>query len=89
VAPAGEYMEFAIYSIGLLLGYIFARYVTEQTKIHIRVKGLWLHHWILASLLMTSLLLFKVYNTEVWGFLTGVALEGLSRKNWSIRDKKR
>ena len=81
-------MEFAIYSIGLLLGYVIARFVTEQTKIHIRVKGLWLHHWILATLLMIGLFLFKVYNTEVWGLLTGVALEGLSRKNWSIRDKK-
>ena len=78
-------MEFAIYSIGLLLGYVIARFVTEQTKIHIRVKGLWLHHWILATLLMIGLFLFKVYNTEVWGLLTGVALEGLSRKNWSIR----
>ena len=84
----GELMEFAIYSIGLLLGYVIARFVTEQTKIHIRVKGLWLHHWILATLLMIGLFLFEVYNTEVWGLLTGVALEGLSRKNWSIRDKK-
>ena len=84
----GELMEFAIYSIGLLLGYVIARFVTEQTKIHIRVKGLWLHHWILATLLMLGLFLFEVYNTEVWGLLTGVALEGLSRRNWSIRDKK-
>ena len=82
-------MEFAIYSIGLLLGYVIARFVTEQTKIHIRVKGLCLHHWILAFLLMTGLFLFEIYNTVVWGLLTGVALEGLSRKNWSIRDKKR
>ena len=82
-------MEFAIYSIGIILGYVIARLVTEQTKIHIRVKGVWLHHWILASLLMTALFLFEIYNTEVWGLLTGVALEGLSRKNWSIKDKTR
>tara|TARA_Y100000768_G_scaffold353182_1_gene305296 strand:+ start:429 stop:677 length:249 start_codon:yes stop_codon:yes gene_type:complete len=82
-------MEFAIYSIAILLGYVIARFVTEKTTIHIRVKGLWFHHWILASLLMVALFLFEIYNIEIWGLLTGVALEGLSRKNWSIKDQKR
>tara|TARA_B100001093_G_scaffold172946_1_gene165841 strand:- start:2435 stop:2683 length:249 start_codon:yes stop_codon:yes gene_type:complete len=81
-------MEFAIYSIALIGGYAITRYVTEQTSFHLRVKGLWIHHWILASLLMTALYLFEIFNTEVWGLLTGIALEGLSRKNWSIKDRK-
>tara|TARA_B100000768_G_C11142075_1_gene316522 strand:+ start:323 stop:571 length:249 start_codon:yes stop_codon:yes gene_type:complete len=82
-------MEFAIYSVALIVGYALARYITEQTSFHIRLKGIWLHHWILAALTMAVLYALDIRNAEVWGLLTGVALEGLSRKNWSIQDKKR
>ncbi len=78
-------MEFAVYSISLILGFAVTRWVTENIKFHIRGKKIWLHHWIVAGLTMGILLFFEIDYTFVWGILTGVALEGLPRKNWSIR----
>ena len=83
-----DLMDFAYYSISLILGFAFARYVTENTKIHLKFKGLWIHHWILATLAMGVILLLEISEPYVWGALTGVALEGLPRKNWSIRNAK-
>ena len=82
-------MDLAIYSIAVIGGYALTRFITEQTSFHLRLKGLWIHHWILASLLMSLLFVFEVRLPGVWGLLTGVALEGLSRKNWSIKDRER
>ena len=79
-------MEFALYSIYLVLSYSFTRYVTEQTNFHLRGKGLWLHHWILALVAMTVLMSMGIEDPWVWGIVTGVALEGLSRKNWRLKD---
>jgi hypothetical protein len=81
-------MDFAMYSILLIASYAFTRYITEQTTFHLRMKGVWIHHWIIAALAMVILLWFEISASWVWGILTGIALEGLSRKNWSIRDKK-
>ena len=78
-------MEFAIYSISLILGFAVTRWITENIKFHVRNKKIWLHHWIVASLAMGVLLFLEIDYTFVWGALTGVALEGLPRKNWSIR----
>ena len=81
-------MDYAHYSISLILAFAFARYVTENTKIHLKFKGLWIHHWILATFAMGVLILLEISEPYVWGALTGVALEGLPRKNWSIRNKR-
>ena len=81
-------MEFAHYSISLILGFVVARFVTENTKIHMKFKGLWIHHWILATLAMVVVLYLEISEPYIWGGLTGVALEGLPRKNWSIRNKR-
>ena len=87
-----DLMDFAYYSISSVsythLGFAFARYVTENIKIHLKFKGLWIHHWILATLAMGVILLLEISEPYVWGALTGVALEGLPRKNWSIRNVK-
>jgi hypothetical protein len=37
---------------------------------------------------MGVLMLLEISEPYVWGALTGVALEGLPRKNWSIRNKR-
>jgi len=36
---------------------------------------------------MIPLFFFELDYPILWGILTGVALEGLGRKNWSIRRK--
>ena len=82
-------MEFAQYSLALITSFALVRFITENTKFHLRAKGLWVHHWILAAVTMTIIYLMEIDNPIVWGALTGVALEGLRRKNWSIRDSKK
>ena len=83
-----DFMDFAYYSIALITAFAFARYVTENTKIHLKFKGFWVHHWILAALAMVVVWICQVDESYVWGGLTGVALEGLPRKNWSIRQNR-
>ena len=82
-------MEFAQYSLALIATFALVRFITENTKFHLRAKGLWVHHWILAAIAMSIIYLLDIGNPIIWGSLTGVALEGLRRKNWSIRDSKK
>jgi len=81
-------MDFASYSLALIIGFAATRYVTETTKFHLKFKGLWIHHWIIAAVAMTALWYLEVDRPYLWGLLCGVALEGLPRKNWSIRQHK-
>ena len=48
-ARCEDWMDFASYSLALIAAFATARYVTENTKIHLKFKGLWIHHWILAG----------------------------------------
>ena len=80
-------MEFGLYSLGIVLGFAIVRWFTENIKFHIRTNSIWLHHWILAFIMMFPLFYFEVNSPVVWGAITGTALEGLGRKNWSIRRK--
>ena len=78
-------MDFGLFSLGIVLGFSIVRWLTENIKFHIRTKSIWLHHWIIAFLVMIPLFYFQFDEPLVWGGLTGAALEGLGRKNWSIR----
>jgi hypothetical protein len=80
-------MDFAVYSVGIILGFSVIRWLTENIKFHIRNNVVWVHHWILAFVAMIALFFFEIGYPFLWGTLTGVALEGLGRKNWSIRRK--
>ena len=80
-------MEFAYYSMAIIAAFAFTRWVTENFKFHVRSKSIWLHHWIIAAITMAVILVLKIESEIVWGILTGVALEGLGRKNWSILRK--
>ena len=82
-------MEFAQYSLALIFTFSLVRFVTENTKFHLRAKGIWIHHWILAAIAMIVIYAMNIDNSIIWGCLTGVALEGLRRKNWSIKDSKK
>ena len=77
-------MEFAYYSLAIIAAFAFTRWVTDNFKFHVRSKSIWLHHWIIAAIAMAAILVLKIESEIVWGILTGVALEGLGRKNWSI-----
>ena len=82
-------MEFAQYSLALIFTFALVRFITENTKFHLRAKGIWIHHWILAVTAMIVIYAMNIDNPIIWGCLTGVALEGLRRKNWSIKDSKK
>jgi len=82
-------MEFAQYSLALIFTFALVRFITENTKFHLRAKGLWIHHWILAAIVMSVVYVMEIENPIIWGCLTGIALEGLRRKNWSIKDSKK
>ena len=77
-------MDFAWYSLSLVLTFTVARWVTENFKFHLRTKKVWVHHWILALGGMVALLGLVVEEASLWGAITGVALEGLRRDQWSI-----
>ncbi|MDP7394082.1 MAG: hypothetical protein QGI14_02695 [Candidatus Poseidonia sp.] len=82
-------MDFAVYSLSIIGSFAAARWATENLKFHLRNKRFWVHHWILAAGLMLAMLAIKVEAAWLWGALTGVALEGLRRDNWSlVRAKK-
>ena len=77
-------MDFAWYSLSLVLTFATVRWVTENFKFHLRTKKVWVHHWILALGGMVALFGLGVDEPWVWGAITGVALEGLRRDQWSI-----
>ncbi|MBT3420103.1 MAG: hypothetical protein HN433_02850, partial [Euryarchaeota archaeon] len=53
-------MEFAQYSLALIITFALVRFVTENTKFHLRAKGLWVHHWILAAVAMAVVYLMEI-----------------------------
>ena len=73
-------MDFAYYSIALIVTYAIVRYITENTSFHLKFKGLWIHHWILATIGMLVAIYLELDYPTLWGALTGIALEGLPRK---------
>lgn len=82
-------MEFAFYSISMICCFAATRWITENIKFHVRNNLFWLHHWIIASIAMGVLLALQIDHPWLWGGLSGVALEGLARKNWSIMRNSR
>jgi H+/Cl- antiporter ClcA len=77
-------MQFALYSLSLVIAFSIARWVSENIKFHVRNKKLWVHHWILAAAAMMIIYILQFDEPWLWGGLTGVALEGLRRENWSL-----
>ena len=82
-------MDYALYSLSLVVGFSGTRWVTENIKFHLRTTKMWLHNWILAFAGMIVLFGLSVDEPWVWGGFTGVALEGLRRDKWSIVRKKK
>ena len=79
-----------VYSLGLVIGYGIAKWVTPLMPSLVYSKY-HLHHWIWATTLLSIMLLLgDRINTANWydsvcGVITGIALQGLSYKNWSIK----
>ena len=70
-------MDFALYSLGIVLGFAIVRWLTENIKFHIRTNSIWLHHWIIAFLVMLPLFYFQIDEPLLWGALTGLPSKDL------------
>ncbi len=81
-------IDFAWYSVALIASFTGARWFTENIKFHLRNKRFWHHHWFLAFIAMGVLVAADVQQAWIWGALTGIALEGLRRDQWSLLRKK-
>ena len=75
----------AQYTLAVVVGFVLAKWFVENVKFHLRTKRWWIHHWFLAAASMTILYLLEIFTPLLWGGLCGVALEGLMRKNWSLK----
>ena len=73
-------MDFAYYSIALITAFAFARYVTENTKIHLKFKGFWVHHWILAALAMIVVWIWQVERVVCLGCPYWCSTRGIAEK---------
>ena len=74
------------YSIGLILGYSIAKYLTPRVS-SIIIGKYHIHHWIWSFAILLILLNVETFDGLI-GFATGICLEGLSYKNWSIKSKE-
>ena len=81
-------MDYAYYSLSLIIAYALVRYVTENTKIHLKFKGLWVHHWIIAAIAMLVVLYLEINEPYIWAPFTGVELEDQPHKIGSIGTKE-
>lgn len=75
------------YSLGLVTGYVCAKALTPIAP-SLLTKKYHIHHWIWATALLVIELYLGVTPDYFIGIITGVALQGLSYKNWSIKRKE-
>jgi hypothetical protein len=72
------------YSLGLVVGYASAKAMTPYVP-SLLTKKYHIHHWVWAIALLVVALYLGVSNDAFIGIITGIALEGLSYKNWSVK----
>jgi len=71
------------YSLGVIAGYAGAKWVTPRC-LSLKTKKLHIHHWMWATVLL-AVMIYVEPDEVVIGALTGVALQGLSYKNWGMK----
>ena len=79
-----EGCKMIFYSLGLIVGYSGSKWITPHSP-KLLTKRFHIHHWIWSSFILVLLLIFGWNNNVSVGLLTGIALEGLSYKNWKIK----
>lgn len=75
------------YSLGLVTGYVVAKVLTPYSPSLLTAKY-HIHHWIWATLILVIMMYVGLDTDSLIGIITGVALQGLSYKNWSIKRKE-
>lgn len=74
------------YSLALIIGYVLAKWITPYSP-KLITKKYHIHHWMWGFSILCILLIFNIKDNISIGFLTGIILEGLSYKNWTIRSR--
>ncbi len=83
-------MDYAYYSLSLIIAYALVRYVTENTKIHLKFKGLWVHHWILAAIIpsLVPLLFASIGAGVVFSVFAGFMILQLAFVHFMMPESK-
>ena len=74
-----------LYSVGIVGGYAAAKFLTPRMP-QLKSKRFHLHHWMWSTALILGAFVVGAPDV-VYGALVGVALQGLSYKNWGIKRK--
>ena len=75
------------YSLGLVTGYVVAKALTPHSPSLLTAKY-HIHHWIWATAILVIMMYVRLDTDSLIGIITGVALQGLSYDNWSIKRKE-
>ena len=74
-----------VYSLAVIFGFVVARLGVEYTNKRLRIGPVRIHHWMWATAIMLAVAVSIELPDAGWGFLLGIALEGLRRKEWGWR----
>jgi len=75
------------YSLGIIIGYAIAKALTPYAP-KLLTDNYHIHHWMWATMLLPLVFLINLQSEIVVGIITGIALEGLSYNNWTLKRKK-
>tara|TARA_R100000005_G_C4897381_1_gene141182 strand:+ start:320 stop:568 length:249 start_codon:yes stop_codon:yes gene_type:complete len=75
-----------VYSIALVIGFATAKFFHPKKRFVPQLKfgRFHIHHWIWGTVLLGVIYLSGYTHDLLIGAVTGVALQGLTYKNWSI-----
>ena len=85
----GVEQRMIVYSLSLIAGYSIAKWATPRSP-QLLTRHLHIHHWIWSTFFLVGIFISTYFveselNNWVIGLATGVALQGLSYKNWGIK----
>tara|TARA_R100000900_G_scaffold117521_1_gene92444 strand:- start:4415 stop:4651 length:237 start_codon:yes stop_codon:yes gene_type:complete len=72
-----------MYSLSVIGGFALAKWAVPRVP-SLKTEKYHLHHWIWSSLILLGFMFITVTDITI-GLFTGVALQGLTYKNWGIK----
>ena len=86
-------MNFYIIISGIIIGFLIAKFfsgkkegkqgILKSIKFSINKFNIHLHHWLIGSIILIALLIFKFYNDLVYGLIMGIIIQGLTYKDFN------
>ena len=84
-------MRLLIFLISGIFGFITASFIAGKkgrkgiiAPIIFRIKDykIHLHHWLISTIILIILMFLNFYNDVIYGFLTGLIIQGLTYKDF-------